>query len=248
MCEHCRAVHLRGMREACTSEALISIAERTIASGGSGMLISGGCDRTGRVPLLHLRDAISQISSMGLEINIHAGFIGPSEARELVSAGVRRFSVDIHQDPAVIKGVLHLDRPPSDYGDLLDAVITAGGVPVPHLTAGLGGKDIAASADLLLSRGLRRAVLLGLVPSHAGSPMPGASTETVVSAVDILSGRGLEVTLGCMRDRSCRDMEAECIRHGVMRIANPSRETQEWVKANGYSVKEDRRCCCMSSE
>ena len=51
MCRHCKARFLRHMRPALDPEALYRLALEAENAGYLGMLVSGGSDRTGRVPL-----------------------------------------------------------------------------------------------------------------------------------------------------------------------------------------------------
>ncbi len=246
MCDHCRGLHIRGMVAAETPEALLAEARRIRTSGGRGLLISGGADATGRVPVADYADTMKTMISEGLEVNVHAGFIGKEEAERLVQAGVRRFSVDVHQDREIIRDFMHLDREPEDYGELIDVIREAGGIPVPHITLGFGEKDLFLSLRLLESKGIKEVVVLALVPT------PGTVTEhsimnenALAGAVMMMSAMGFSVTLGCMRDRTLRGLEMKCIQAGARRIANPSADTVRWAKENGFAVETDDRCCCM---
>lgn len=246
MCEHCRGHYLRGMTGAETSGELLSEAGRIRASGGIGMLISGGSDASGRVPVADHADAVASIVSGGLEVNVHTGFICREEAEKLVAAGVSRFSVDLHQDPEIIRGFMHLDREPEDYGELIDIIREAGGIPVPHITLGFGAEDLSSSLKLLRSKGITDVVVLTLVPT------PGTVTEhsrmnedAAAGAVMMMSAMGFSVTLGCMRDRTLRGLEVKCIQAGARRIANPSADTVRWARENGFTTETDDRCCCM---
>ena len=246
MCEHCRGYHLRGMTGAETSSELLSEAGRVKASGGRGLLISGGADVSGRVPVADHADAIAEMVSGGLEMNVHTGFITREEAEALVAAGVSRFSLDVHQDPEVIRDFMHLDREPEDYGALIDIIRDAGGIPVPHITLGFGAEDLSSSLKLLRSKGLTDVVVLTLVPTPGtvteGSKM---SEDAAAGAVMMMSAMGFSVTLGCMRDRTLRGLEVKCIQAGARRIANPSAGTVRWARDNGFAVETDHRCCCM---
>ncbi|MDR3206525.1 MAG: hypothetical protein LBT41_05500, partial [Candidatus Methanoplasma sp.] len=147
----------------------------------------------------------------------------------------------------IIGSVLHLDRRPEEYAETLHAILDAGGAPVPHLTVGFGSRDLIGSAEAVKEAGLSRVVLLGLVPTPGTVFSSRSVSEAeMISAVDVLSGMGLEATLGCMRDRSHRSLERECILRGVKGIANMSRETLRWAERNGYSVSESRTCCCCA--
>ena len=246
MCEHCRGHYLRGMTGAETSGELLSEAGRIRASGGRGMLISGGSDASGRVPVADHADAVASIVSGGLEVNVHAGFICREEAERLVASGVSRFSVDLHQDPEIIRGFMHLDREPEDYGELIDIIREAGGIPVPHITLGFGAEDLSSSLKLLRSKGITDVVVLTLVPT------PGTVTEhsrmnedAAAGAVMMMSAMGFSVTLGCMRDRTLRGLEVKCIQAVARRIANPSADTVRWAREIGFTTETDDRCCCM---
>jgi uncharacterized radical SAM superfamily protein len=227
------------MADASSPALLHGSAAAAKASGRAGVLLSGGCDDGWRVPVSP--EACAAASGMGLDANVHAGFAPESGIAGMVAAGARVFSVDVHQDPEVIRGVLGSDRRPGDYGALIRSILSAGGVPVPHVTAGLGERDLLESASLLRSMGFRRAVLLGLVPSGRAR----FSGPSVPSAVELLGSMGIEAALGCMRDRSSRSMERECIERGARLIANMSPRTAEWARGSGFAVEEDPRCCCM---
>ncbi len=248
MCAHCMGRHLCGMVPSEDPSALLGIAEELILKGGEGILLSGGSGNDGRVPLAPFASAIRRIAGTGLLINAHPGIIGPDDARLLVSSGVSRFSVDVHQDPEVIGSVFKLQGPQA-YESTIDAILGAGGIPVPHLTAGFGCTDIIGSAELLLRKRIRHAVLLALVPTKGTVfEKRGASERDVTEALEILYGMGISVTLGCMRDRSLRGLEMKCVEMGVRRIANMSSDTKEHLVSEGFSVKSFRRCCCFGSE
>lgn len=56
---------------------------------------------------------------------------------------------------------------------------------------------------------------------------------------------GLDVTLGCMRDRRMRNIERMCIEAGITKMANMSLETEVWAISQGYKVEKTKRCCCF---
>lgn len=227
-------------------DGLMKIAEAVRFAGGNGILLSGGCDADGTVPLERYVGCISDITGMGMKVNLHAGFITRPEAERLARAGVSSFSMDVHQDPGVISSVLHLGRKPSDYSDLLDALIATKGKVVPHLTVGFGVSDLLMSAELIKDKGLKNVVLLALIPTRGTAVEESILTEdAIVSAVDALMEIGLNVTLGCMRDRRHRELERRCIMSGVRCIANPSSETVRWAESEGFEIKEEKQCCSI---
>ena len=245
MCEHCKGVHLRGMIPVSGKDEFSDLAHSLKDKGCTGLLLSGGCDANGSVPVSPHADAISEVSS-DLLVNVHAGFITKNEAERLAGSGISCFSVDIHQDKGEMMTVLHLDRDPKDYSELLDILIGTGVKVVPHLTVGFGYNDLALSADFVASKGLKDVVLLSMMPTEGTMVEESViSEDAVMDAVAILQEKGLNVILGCMRDRSLRGLEKRCIQAGVTRLANPSAETLKWAEENGYTVEKRKMCCCF---
>ena len=245
MCEHCRGVHLRGMIPVNDLDDLSDLAQSLLSKGCAGYLLSGGCDANGSVPVGRFSEAVAETSSE-LSVNVHAGFITEREAKELAGSGVSCFSVDVHQDRGEMISVLHLDRDPEDYSRLLDILIGTGVRVVPHITVGFGYNDLNLSAEFVASKGLKDVVLLSMVPTPGTAVEESIlSEDAVMDAISILREKGLNVILGCMRDRSLRGLERRCIQAGVMRLANPSADTLKWAEENGYRVEKKRMCCCF---
>jgi len=247
MCEHCKGRHLKGMVAVRDAEDLVRTVDGIVSAGGTGMLVSGGCDADGSVPVMKVIDAIRYAKSKGLKVNVHTGFVGRDDAERLVKAGTDSFSVDVHQDAAVIKNILHLNIPQSAYSDMLANIISAGGVPAAHLTVGFGTEDLVMSAELVKRTGLKDVILLALVPTEGTVTEDSLiSEDAVIDAVKILTEMGLNVTLGCMRPRAHRNLEIRCIDAGVRKIANPSRGTVSWARSKGMTVIEKRMCCSVT--
>jgi Uncharacterized homolog of biotin synthetase len=210
------------------------------------MLISGGCDVNGKVPVVELAEAIRKVKDMGLRINLHAGFLTEKEAETLVNSGVDRFSTDVHQDPRVIRDVLRLQQGPETYRETISNIQRAGGSVVPHLTSGFGN-DIELSMNMLMETDIRNVVVLALVRTP-GTMNIEPSQKTVLKDIRKLLDSGFNVTLGCMRSRNYESLEIECMKLGVRHIANPSRRTLEWAKENCIEYEISERCCSFSSK
>ena len=84
MCEHCKGVHLRGMIPVSGKDEFSDLAHSFKDKGCTGLLLSGGCDANGSVPVSPYADAISEVSS-DLLVNVHAGFITKNEAERLAA-------------------------------------------------------------------------------------------------------------------------------------------------------------------
>ena len=86
MCAHCKGRFLKGMIDA-RAASVSDIADALVAEGAAGMLISGGCDANGTVPVMKELEHIRYAARRGLRINVHTGFIGKEDAERLVGAG-----------------------------------------------------------------------------------------------------------------------------------------------------------------
>lgn len=251
-CDHCRGRYLRGMIPAPDPDGLVHLARELERRGAEGMLISGGHDDRGRLPLDRFTGAIARVKEeTDLLINLHTGFLGRGTASDLVAAGVDAFSLDLVQDPGVIQGLMHLDAGKEDYRDLLETLESAGARAVPHLCVGLPGSTpagegeaVALASDFPVS-GL---ILLGFLPTP-GTPWEGADPPPRGRLISALS-QGLDlldvpVMLGCMRSRADRALEREFISSGGSGIAVPSGEVLEWAQGR-HRVTVRRVCCALN--
>ena len=246
MCSHCSAKHLAGMMSVSSPDELLKIAEEAFHFGTKGILISGGSDKNGKVPLRHYIPTVEKILNLGLKVNIHPGLLTEEDLPLFSNLEKLYLSIDVHQDPEVIRKIFHLSDS-SDYVKALDVALSTKCKVVPHLTVGLSEKDFIKSAKLVKERGIRDIVLLGLVPTE-GTEFEHCNTteDEIVEAVKTLVGMDFNVALGCMRDRRMRNLERRCIEAGIRKIANLSQETELWAKAEGYEVLRENLCCCFS--
>ncbi len=244
MCEHCKSLHLKGMTCISNGDELLKLAHSISNKKGTGFLLSGGCDTNGSIPIEKYASYLKNIPN-DLFVNVHTGFITSQKAKNLANSGVSCFSVDVHQDEKEIRSILHLDRDPNDYSKLLDILKSTGVKVVPHLTVGFSYDDFILSADLVKSKGLKDVVLLSMVPTKGTIVEKSPSDNTIIDAVKILQKKKLNVTIGCMRDRTLRELEKKCIEMGVNKIANPSLETITWANKKGYKIERRKMCCCF---
>ncbi|MGI6471845.1 MAG: radical SAM protein [Candidatus Methanomethylophilaceae archaeon] len=244
-CSHCQGKYLEGMLSVRSPDDLLNIAA-DLRPSGNGILISGGCDKDGKVPLRGYLPTIRKISDSGLKVNLHPGIMTEDDIVLFSGMNGVCLSVDVHQDPKIIKDVFKL-KGPEVYRDTLNAALSAGCDVMPHLTVGLSDADLKESAGLVKEKGIKNIVLLALVPTE-GTPYENndLTEDGVVDAVRFLIDMGFTVTLGCMRDRRMRTLEKRAIKEGVRKIANMSLETELWAKSEGYEIFREEMCCCFS--
>jgi hypothetical protein len=150
-CEHCKGHFLTGMANTNTPEKLKDFCSRLYAEGGVGVLVSGGSDPKGHVPLEEFLDAITWVKeNTSLIVNLHTGLLNPGQAEDIASTGADVVSMDVVGSDDTIKGVYGLDATVKDYAESLVNLRDAR-VPylVPHVCAGLDFGEIKGEARAL---------------------------------------------------------------------------------------------------
>lgn len=216
------------------------------------MLISGGCDLEGRVPLIERIEEVRALKDMGLILNVHTGHIDEEEAETLASTDIDRFSVDLHRSPEVIRSVLHQSGGAKRYEDTLRALcLSAPGKVVPHICAGLEGDKVVHEkecVDMAAEHDIAALVLLRHMPIRS-SPMRSIEPlgdvkfyELVEHAIDRTD---TPVLLGCMRPRGSGQVELECALRGVAGIANLRSDTERLLSEAGFMIEHRPLCCAL---
>ena len=210
-CAHCGRHYLAGMRPA--SHALEVVRERRPKS----VLLSGGCDLSGRVPLGDWPRRMAE-SAAGVRINCHAGLVSDTEAED-IARWADVVSFDVTTDRRVISQVYGLRRLPEEY--IASYVSLAKRVPtVPHICIGLAEPlESSSSSSAPPEIGALEAILetatSGEAPmppaivfivftptprtrmANAPSPYPGLVRDTIAEAR--LMFPDTLINLGCMR-------------------------------------------------
>ncbi|MEM2110118.1 MAG: radical SAM protein, partial [Candidatus Odinarchaeota archaeon] len=150
MCEHCKGRLLESMHSATTPEELLKLGKNLFKKGARGLLISGGSDMNGAVPLTPFINAIGELHRhLGMKIAVHTGLIDYSTAKALKEAGVESAMIDIIGDTETIREIYHLDKKPGDFEKALKALTKAGLDVSPHIVVGLNKGRIVGELKAL---------------------------------------------------------------------------------------------------
>ena len=218
------------------------------------MLISGGNDSEGSVPLQPFAQALQEVSAMGLTIVVHTGLLTQETAALLAHTGIHRVSMDLIGDRGTIREVCHLDRTPAHFRQSLQ-VARQYALPVsPHIVAGLHYGSIRgeyAALAMAAEEGVDSVVIVILTPRRhtpmaaAESPPPADVEQLFRVARKLLPHTPL--SLGCARPPGeyARSIERMAVDAGFNSIAYPSRETLDYVTAMNYEVQYKEVCCAM---
>ncbi|BCV20264.1 radical SAM protein [Moorella sp. Hama-1] len=253
-CEHCRGELLKSMYPAGAPAELLDLGRQLRDGGCHGVLVSGGADAGGRVPLQPYLKSLAGLKNLGLKVIVHTGLADPVTARGLKNAGVDQVLLDIIGDRETARRVYHLEKGPADYGAALENLLAAGLKVVPHIVAGLNFGRIAGEVEALyqvLSRDCRDLVLVVLTPLP-GTPMAGVTPPAPAAVARLLAtarlaGSRLNLLLGCSRPAGRHRLRTEfyALRAGVNGIAYPHEGTVARARHLGLQTFFSDLCCSL---
>jgi lipoyl synthase len=240
-CAHCGGHYLRGMRPIWDAEP----------DGSPSCLVSGGCDPTGRVPVLAHLDRVRAWRE-GRRLNWHVGLISQAEV-EAIAPLLDVVSFDFVGDEATIREVYGLEHAVEAYVETY-RLLRGAARTLPHVTIGLRGGELGherRAFRLLRDLGLDGLVLLVFIPTpgtryaHRQPPPVPAVAELVAEARQTFPDAPLY--LGCMRPKGrYRDeLDPLAVRAGVNVLVSPSRPARRLAGELGLAVREMRECCVL---
>ena len=255
-CEHCMGRYLDGMQPATTPEEVIRRAQLAKANGGTGLLISGGSDSQGRVPLKQFGEAIRMIKTqLEMQVVVHTGLLDETTADILQKAHIDAAMLDVIGDDRTAREVYHLNNGTERTRQSL-RFLQERHIPfVPHVLVGLNrGRIVGELSALDMIAGRRPAavviIVLNPLPHTPMSDVKPPSPETVGRIITI-ARLGLETApllLGCARPMGTHKVETDriAILGGVNGIAYVSQEGVELAEELGLRPKFIDECCSLA--
>ncbi|HID61699.1 MAG TPA: radical SAM protein [Anaerolineae bacterium] len=252
-CEHCRGRLLETMRPATTPAALRALADELISKGCQGVLLSGGSDAEGRVPLAGYFEAIAYLKERGLRVIVHSGLLDQATAHGLKAAGVDQVLLDVIGDEQTIRRVYHLDKTPQDYAAALALLKEVGLSIAPHIVIGLHFGQMRGELEALrqiTAAGVEVIVLVVLnpllrTPMKEFLPPPPGAVGKIVALARLLNPR-TPLALGCARPAFLKaDVDRLAIAAGVNTLAYPGEEAIVHARSLGLAVEFAEMCCSL---
>ncbi|MFX1275473.1 MAG: radical SAM protein [Promethearchaeota archaeon] len=260
-CTHCDKKYLNGMEPILNNDDLKKYLLDLSENGGTGVLLSGGCDSDGSVPLLNYLDTIKEVKKKtNLIINTHTGLLNELTAKKLAEVNVDIISFDINMDDKIIKDIYHLDKDLSDYERAIDLLKKYKLNIVPHICIGLFYGELHKELESI--RFIREKdinpsliVLIALIPPKNSKilfkrPSPEDIAKVIATIRFIFPTT--EISLGCMRPRGeiKVDLEKYAIKAGITRLEIPSKTTLTWLKKVNpeINLKFYSACCAIPKE
>lgn len=239
-CPHCQGRYLASMIQGDTPEKMLAFCHDLEDTGGTGCLISGGCDAMGRVPLpLETLRHIRQ--STDLILNVHTGFIDTETAAALRDIQPQYISFDI-PTPTVLNTVYRLPLTQNEYLESFSSVEDL--TVIPHVMVGLNAEEEIQTLILLSERGVSTVVVIVCTPTRK-TPSETWTISMDAAMESFRSARSLftRVMLGCMRPRLRAIEEMAPLFDGV---AVPTRWAREAIRKTGIRPRVRETCCVVS--
>ena len=253
-CAHCKGRLLEGMEAAEDPATLLRAARRFLKNGAHGLLLTGGSDKSGRLPWKRFAGTIREIRGLtGLFISAHVGFPDRETCHLLKKSGISQALIDVMGDEETATAVYHLSGL-TPVVQALDAIGEGGLQLIPHIVAGLYYGEMRGeyhALDLIAPYEPTALVIVVLTP-FSGTPMKNVTPPSPVEVGRLIAHARLRmphvpISLGCERPRN-RDgwkMEQLAIQAGATRMAVWSDEALSEVRRKGLHPRFQVTCCSV---
>lgn len=255
-CDHCRGKILHSMLQAPTPEKLVSKCLELDVRGNHGVLISGGCDLSGRLPWDRFIPAIEKIKTLtNLFVSIHSGLLTGSQADDLKKVGVDQALIDVIGDDETFKKIYHLPFGIDRIYDTLVSLERAGLPVVPHIVCGLNYgimKGEGQALEMIADFNVEQLVIVSLM-RILGTPAQQAVPVAAEAVADLIARARFKmpatrISLGCARKRGDYRLETLAIDAGVNRMALPSDEAVARARNHHLEIYYQKTCCSVSRD
>ncbi len=244
-CSHCGAHYLEHMVDIKDLERRVSV------KNPSSLLVSGGCNSWGEVPLRPFWERIKAVE--GLRLNVHPGVIPKDWARKLAQEDIV-ISFDFVLDDEAISWAFNGNWTKDDYIEIFDELGGGKAQVVPHILVGLRKGVVLREYDALehlLSRGVKKIIFIVFIPTR-GTRWEHLSPPPVKDVVKLFAwtrakSPSLDISLGCMRPKGKyrRLLDLYAVRAGVDRIVVPHPEAVTLAANLGLRVARREECCAF---
>ncbi len=255
-CDHCHTKVLHGMITVSREKGLFETSAELQSQGTEGILVSGGSNRDGGVPLLpHVADMRRVREELGMKVIVHSGVVSPRLAEGLAEAGVDGVMLDIIGADETIDEVYHLDLKATDFDRSLELLSKQEMRIIPHIVLGLHyGQFLGEwnALEMIRQYPVSTLILVVLTPlvgtrmAHLEPP----PLEDVVAFFDHARRAMPEipVNLGCGRPMGPMKiaLDRAAVDHGLNGIAYPAEGIVEYARASGLEPAFYEYCCSLT--
>ncbi len=255
MCDHCASKILWHMIPATTPDELWRVCADLKEKGVTGILVSGGSDRNGYVPLQPFFETMKSIKrELGMLVTCHVGLVDEEFAHGLKDAEVDAVLLDVIGDDETIASVYKLsNKKVEDYDLSLKLLKEVGLRIVPHVIIGLHYGKIRGeyrAIDTIAKYEPEALVLVVVMPYYGKASFQLVKPPSVEESMDVVlharkSIPDSPIMIGCARpagaDRVRFDTYA--LLAGVNGIAFPAEGVVTYAKTLGLEPILSPSCC-----
>lgn len=238
---------------------IIKILEKYGSDNVRGLLISGGFDKDGKLPLDdRILGEIKQTREKfgeNIRIFLHLGFASSEVAKAVYECRIDGVLVNVFSDRHVIREVYNLENctPEMFYNNV--KLLKESGLNVsPHLIIGLSDNGIAGEYESLkeISKIGVNSIVFAIakrITKHQEFKDLKIRAQDIVSLYE--HARKLmpntPIALGCAKPpgEESEKMEMELLSRGINTIAFPSEKTVDFAIKNGIEFAFTEQCCAI---
>ncbi len=255
-CDHCRGRMLSALYRADGPEGFARLADSLAAQGCRGLLLTGGCDRDGTIPLHEFARAAREAKERhGFRLATHTKFVTERFADAALEAGVDLLMLDIVGDLETLREVYHLRQAGlEDVERSLDRAGARGLALAPHILIGLARGQIRGewrALEMLEGRENLETLVLVVLTPLLNTPMAGPRVDEDGVIVVMAEARRrfprTRLALGCAKTggASQRRFEQAALDLGFDAIAYPSEGMVDRARSLGFQVEFSESCCAF---
>ena len=254
-CEHCKGKLLESMIPAKDPETFSHIVNQLRSHGALGILVSGGANQDGEVPLKRFITTIKTIKERDpqFKVIVHTGLVQQETAKELKEARVDQILIDVIGDNDTIREVYHLSKRVEDYEEGLWMLKEMGHCLAPHIIIGHHFGEIRGewkALEMVTQVGVKTIVLVIIKSLFDGMnqmKIPRPEDTSKISAIARILNPTIPIRMGCIRPAHPWKTETEkgFIDSGVNTIAYPLQGTIDYAKEIGLETKFIEMCCSL---
>ncbi|MFH1612922.1 MAG: radical SAM protein [bacterium] len=257
-CEHCKGKILETMQEVNIPEELYQIGNDLFQKGGTGLLISGGANKDGAVPLIKYTKVMKKLNEeFGLKIVVHTGLVDEKLADALKQANISSAMIDIIGSNETINEVYHLKASIDDYEKSLKLLVERGIEVSPHIIIGLHfGKLLGEEKALeIISRYKINSLVLVIISPFLNTSMENIKLPDLKEVKNFfMKARKMffntSILLGCAHSGGIysKELEKYAVQIGFNGIAYPSEGTIEFAKNQKLKPVFSEYCCSLINQ
>lgn len=241
-CAHCGGHYLKGM---------LPLPENLGNLDYDSFLISGGCDKNGKVPIHSYIQTLKKMKQ-NRHFNLHVGLLDEKDMEGLEEiADV--ISFDFVGDNATIREIYGLEKTVEDYLKTYRLLKKHAHV-VPHICIGLKGGMLSGEFEALESlkrEGVDELVFIIFIPTHgtklAHCPPPSIEDVLRVLATARIIFPDIPIHLGCMRPGGVyrKQLDPLALRCGINKLVVPAPQAKEEAINLGLTIELGEECCAL---